>query len=383
MAYKISEECISCGACQSECPNGAISEDESEYVINLIKCNDCSKCVDICPVGAITPESSYKENKIPLPMTKYCQVKKCDVEILEIGNSYTCRESLPIDKRCKQYNCLYHNAMSIASKAGQILFQQQVLNKAAYMELALTQLGAKDYCDNSSEYIFIREEVHQQSSGKPIYETDDVRVLEHGIKVKDLRILWDDIKNIYIDDKISAPPNISSYSNQKMETINIRVENYKGKSIVISKICDLFVVRTPNQPNAIKEGLLKVYAFIVSNIQERQWNDLRLSIGAGKSVQFGPIDITSTNISWKRLIGSETVGNSLFGTFKIENGVLSIIQIAKYAKDDDPLPELKIMKIGEVNKIPNVHILLAYLSSIIKLKNISLGDHLSVFRRAD
>jgi ferredoxin len=31
MAYKITEECISCGACEAECANGAISEGEDTY----------------------------------------------------------------------------------------------------------------------------------------------------------------------------------------------------------------------------------------------------------------------------------------------------------------------------------------------------------------
>ena len=36
MAYKISDECISCGACAGECPVGAISEGDGKYVIDAL-----------------------------------------------------------------------------------------------------------------------------------------------------------------------------------------------------------------------------------------------------------------------------------------------------------------------------------------------------------
>lgn len=52
MAYKISDECISCGACASECPVSAISEGDGKYEINADECLSCGACAEVCPVGA-------------------------------------------------------------------------------------------------------------------------------------------------------------------------------------------------------------------------------------------------------------------------------------------------------------------------------------------
>jgi len=56
MAYKITEECISCGSCAEECPVSAISEGEETYVIDPEVCIDCGACAEICPSEAIIPE---------------------------------------------------------------------------------------------------------------------------------------------------------------------------------------------------------------------------------------------------------------------------------------------------------------------------------------
>ncbi len=69
MAYKITEECISCGACEPECPNQAIREGDTVYIIDPEKCTECagfyasSKCADVCPVGACVPDDSRKETR--------------------------------------------------------------------------------------------------------------------------------------------------------------------------------------------------------------------------------------------------------------------------------------------------------------------------------
>jgi ferredoxin len=56
MAYSINDECISCGACEGECPVGAISEGDGKYIIDPEVCTACGACADVCPVDAPTQD---------------------------------------------------------------------------------------------------------------------------------------------------------------------------------------------------------------------------------------------------------------------------------------------------------------------------------------
>jgi len=69
MAYKITEECINCGACEPECPNEAITAGDEYYEINPDKCTECvghydeSQCAAVCPVEACIPDPEHKETR--------------------------------------------------------------------------------------------------------------------------------------------------------------------------------------------------------------------------------------------------------------------------------------------------------------------------------
>jgi ferredoxin len=64
MAMKILEECISCGACEPDCPNTAISAGSPVYLIDKGLCTECAgahdapRCVELCPIeGCIVADA--------------------------------------------------------------------------------------------------------------------------------------------------------------------------------------------------------------------------------------------------------------------------------------------------------------------------------------
>jgi ferredoxin len=81
MAYKITEECINCGACEPECPNQAISAGDERYVIDPDRCTECvgafdqSQCASVCPTDACVPDPEHKETREEL-QAKYLKLQR-------------------------------------------------------------------------------------------------------------------------------------------------------------------------------------------------------------------------------------------------------------------------------------------------------------------
>jgi ferredoxin len=72
MATHITEACINCGACEPECPNGAISLGETIYVIAPELCTECvgfhweEQCQVVCPVECCLPDPGRPETEAVL-----------------------------------------------------------------------------------------------------------------------------------------------------------------------------------------------------------------------------------------------------------------------------------------------------------------------------
>lgn len=69
MATTITDECINCGVCEPECPNGAISEGEDFYEIDPALCTECvgfhgeEACQEVCPVDCCIPDENLTETE--------------------------------------------------------------------------------------------------------------------------------------------------------------------------------------------------------------------------------------------------------------------------------------------------------------------------------
>jgi len=65
MATIITDECINCGVCEPECPNGAISEGEDFYEIAPDLCTECVEeaCQEVCPVDCCIPDEDNRETE--------------------------------------------------------------------------------------------------------------------------------------------------------------------------------------------------------------------------------------------------------------------------------------------------------------------------------
>ncbi len=79
MALLITDECINCDVCEPECPNDAISQGDTVYVIDPNKCTECvghydtPQCVEVCPVDCIPKDSAHVESRAELQV-KYEQL---------------------------------------------------------------------------------------------------------------------------------------------------------------------------------------------------------------------------------------------------------------------------------------------------------------------
>ena len=64
MAFVITDECLSCGACAAQCPAEAIDMGDLHYEIDADKCLECGACAAQCPAEAIVQERSSKQHRM-------------------------------------------------------------------------------------------------------------------------------------------------------------------------------------------------------------------------------------------------------------------------------------------------------------------------------
>lgn len=69
MSLRINALCINCDVCEPACPNSAISQGETIYVIDPALCTECvghfdePQCRQVCPVECIPNDPRHPETR--------------------------------------------------------------------------------------------------------------------------------------------------------------------------------------------------------------------------------------------------------------------------------------------------------------------------------
>jgi len=72
VALRILETCVNCDVCEPVCPNNAISQGVSIYMIDPSRCTECvghhdePQCMVVCPVECIDPDPAFVEDATQL-----------------------------------------------------------------------------------------------------------------------------------------------------------------------------------------------------------------------------------------------------------------------------------------------------------------------------
>ena len=98
MATHITADCINCGACLPECPNDAITEGDTIYVIDPDLCTECvgffdrESCQAVCPVECCLPDPKHKEDE-PSLIARAARLHPADKVLLDRmkANNYPSR----------------------------------------------------------------------------------------------------------------------------------------------------------------------------------------------------------------------------------------------------------------------------------------------------
>ena len=95
MATLIDEDCINCGACEDECPNGAISMGEDIFVIDPDLCTECvgfsgeQMCALACPPDVCVQDLERIETEEALfARAKKVHPDKADSLVLDASTSH-------------------------------------------------------------------------------------------------------------------------------------------------------------------------------------------------------------------------------------------------------------------------------------------------------
>jgi hypothetical protein len=189
----------------------------------------------------------------------------------------------------------------------------------------------------------------QDRLGSKLYTHGTKDICEGGVCDNKKSILWDEVDFLFLDASKTTVNFVPAG-----ETMKVRVISTTGDEISFTQDA-MFRIGDKDKGN-----FWNLYQFIVSKVIDRQWPKLVRDIEERKRVTFGDFDISSSAIYRKKLFGGyDIIDLRCIAGCHFANGELVIDFV-------DDKRRLKHKSLGSVPRIPNIHLVQAFLSSIAR-----------------
>jgi hypothetical protein len=192
------------------------------------------------------------------------------------------------------------------------------------------------------------QETKQDELGAVLWRGRTIRVCEKGISDGKKTILWDKVYRLFLDAtkiKVRFLPATSLMS--------LRIFDQYSRKI------NLVVDTLPRKGADGRNDFMMLYKMVIARVMERQRAGLTSKLKEGRTVSFDIFDLTPNRIERKSILGSYTIALSHVTGCRFERGDFVIDFI-------DDTGHVKQQKLGKANRIPNVHLVQAFLQSIAR-----------------
>jgi len=196
----------------------------------------------------------------------------------------------------------------------------------------------------------LAERTGQHELGPVLHTHGTSHICEGGVSDDRKSILWDEVESLFL----SAWKRTVNYIAPAGEGMEVRIVSMAGDKITFTQDA---IFRIGNKD---KSSFWDLYEFIVSRVIERQWSKLVKDIEERKRVTFGDFDISSSAIYRKKFFGGyDIIDLRLVAGCHFANGELVLDFV-------DDKGRVKCKALGNVARIPNIHLAEAFLSSIAR-----------------
>jgi len=189
-------------------------------------------------------------------------------------------------------------------------------------------------------------EAYQSKLGSMLYRHGNKCIYEGGICDEKRTILWNDVKEVYIGGTKTSVYFIPAY-----ESRTIQVIDYHKNKVAIR-------ISSPGRVGSEKKWqFVNIYAYIVSNIIDRQWEEFMSELRKGKRVFYIGVELGLDSIWFPKLFrGHDVIALNRIRGCEMDTGwfYISYWLDEKYYKRKD---------VGPIEMIPNLHLLQRFIDS--------------------